>query len=84
MNMASKIEDLIVTVRGSVIGQLNSANSLYDIVSEITKAADGLPSEYNEIKVQLQNDALKLYKEASAISDAASKVGTDLAEVVSR
>ena len=70
--MSSKIEDLIVTLRGSVIGQLNSANSLYDLVSEISRTADELPEEYSQIKIQLQNDALKLYQEASAISEAVS------------
>lgn len=80
--MSSKIEDFITTIRGSVIGQLNSANSLYDIVSDITEAANELPPECSEIKIKLQSDALKLYKEASAISEAASKVGTDLANVV--
>ena len=82
--MSSEWENFVTKTRSSIIGQLNSANSLYDIVNDLTDTAEDIPPEYLALKTRLQEEAIKLYKEASNISDNASAIGKELANLVSK
>lgn len=80
--MALNIEYIVRTTKNSLIQQLKSANSLYDVVRELTQAAQDLPPEQSDLKIRLEAEALKVYEQAVKISDEAALIGKNLAEMV--
>jgi hypothetical protein len=82
--MNSEIESLVAAIRKSVVDELETANSLYDIVAELSESANQIPDENVDVKKALENHAIKIFQKASQISDNASSVGKKLAYLIGR